>query len=550
MTLVAAMGQMFYSLSIAMGILYTYGSYTDKDMDLEQSTTQIEIFDTGIAILAGLMIIPAVFSFSGGNPENLQAGPSLMFITLPKVFASMGIGTAAGILFFVLVLLAALSSAVSLMETCVSTFADEFHWKDGIGPKESRKKMINTNWGGVVEDNSFGTHEFFELCRQIGCETYINGNMGSGTVQEMSEWVEYMTFDGVSPMADLRAENGHEKPWTVDFFGIGNENWGCGGNMNPEFYGNMYRRYQTFVRDYDGNKKIRKIACGANSDDYEWTQEVMKACFRRISPQQHGMMDGLSLHYYTVPETWDHKGSATEFAEKDWYKTMKKTMYMEELIRRHSAIMDQYDPDKKVGMIVDEWGTWYDVEPGTNPGFLYQQNTMRDALVAGINLNLFNKHSDRVKMANIAQMVNVLQSMILTEGEKMVNPPTYHVFDLYQVHQENDLLASSLETEQVGLEDEYMVPNLTESVSVDADGVLHITMTNVDLEKAYPVEAVLLGKEAGEIKAEIVTGHMQDKNTFEEPETVGVQGFDGVQATKEGISFTIPACSVLHIAVK
>ena len=320
--------------------------------------------------------------------------------------------------------------------------------------------------------------------------------------------------------------------------------------MNPEFYGNMYRRYQTFVRDYDGNKKIRKIACGANADDYEWTQEVMKACFRRTSPQQHGMMDGLSLHYYTVPETWDHKGSATEFAEKDWYKTMKKTMYMEELIRRHSAIMDQYDPDKQIGMIVDEWGTWYDVEPGTNPGFLYQQNTMRDALVAGINLNLFNKHSDRVKMANIAQMVNVLQSMILTEGEKMVKTPTYHVFDLYQVHQENDLLASSLETEQVGLEDEYMVPNLTESVSVDANGVLHITMTNVDLEKTYPIEAVLLGKKAGEIKAEIVTGHMQDKNTFEKPETVGVQAFDGVQATKEGISFTIPACSVLHIAVK
>ena len=429
-------------------------------------------------------------------------------------------------------------------------FADEYHWKDGIGPKETRKKMINTHWGGVVEDNSFGTHEFMELCRQLGCKTYVNGNLGSGTVQEMSEWVEYMTFNGISPMADLRKENGHEEPWNVDFFGVGNENWGCGGNMNPEFYGNMYRRYQTFVRDYDGNKKIRKIACGANSDDYEWTQEVMKACFRRISPQQHGMMDGLSLHYYTVPETWDHKGSATEFAEKDWYKTMKKTMYMEELIRRHSAIMDQYDPDKKVGMIVDEWGTWYDVEPGTNPGFLYQQNTMRDALVAGINLNLFNKHSDRVKMANIAQMVNVLQSMILTEGEKMVKTPTYHVFDLYQVHQENDLLASSLETEQVGLEDEYMVPNLTESVSVDANGVLHITMTNVDLEKAYPVEAVLLGKEAGEIKAEIVTGHMQDKNTFEAPETVGVQGFDGVQATKEGISFTIPACSVLHIAVK
>ena len=261
-----------------------------------------------------------------------------------------------------------------------------------------------------------------------------------------------------------------------------------------------------------------------------------------------------NMVYQTQVEAYRVQISEREEAVKE-FRLLKHDMknhliYMEELIRRHSAIMDQYDPDKKVGMIVDEWGTWYDVEPGTNPGFLYQQNTMRDALVAGINLNLFNKHSDRVKMANIAQMVNVLQSMILTEGEKLVKTPTYHVFDLYQVHQENDLLASSLETEQVGLEDEYMVPNLTESVSIDADGVLHITMTNVDLEKAYPVEAVILGKKADEIKAEIVTGHMQDKNTFEAPETVGVQTFDGVQATKEGISFTIPACSVLHIAVK
>ena len=275
----------------------------------------------------------------------------------------------------------------------------------------------------------------------------------------------------------------------------------------------------------------------------------MKTCFSHAE-WAHGFMDYLSLHYYVHPEGWEIKGSSTDFDGDVWYKTLNKALHMDELITRHGTIMDKYDPEKKVGMCVDEWGAWYTCEPGTNPGFLYQQNTMRDALVAGINLNLFNKHSDRVKMANIAQMVNVLQSMILTEGEKMVKTPTYHVFDLYQVHQENDLLASSLETEQVGLEDEYMVPNLTESVSVDANGVLHITMTNVDLEKAYPVEAVLLGKKADEIKAEIVTGHMQDKNTFEAPETVGVQGFDGVQATKEGISFTIPACSVLHIAVK
>lgn len=313
-------------------------------------------------------------------------------------------------------------------------FADEYHWKDGIGPKEGRKKIVNTHWGGVVEDNSFGTHEFFELCRQLGCETYINGNMGSGTVQEMSEWVEYMTFEGVSPMADLRTKNGHKEAWTVDYFGVGNENWGCGGNMNPDFYGNMYRRYQTYVRNYAGNKPIKKIACGANVDDYEWTEEVMKTTFRRNEPGQHGFMDGLSLHYYTHPGGWLNKGSATEFDEKKWYQTMKKTWYMDELITRHGAIMDKYDPKKEVGMIVDEWGTWFEVEPGTNPGFLYQQNTMRDALVAGINLNIFNKHSDRVKMANIAQMINVLQAVILTEGSKMIKTPTYHVFDMYKYH--------------------------------------------------------------------------------------------------------------------
>lgn len=428
-------------------------------------------------------------------------------------------------------------------------FADEYHWKDGIGPKEKRKKIVNTHWGGVVEDNSFGTHEYFELCRQLGCETYVNGNMGSGTVQEMSEWVEYMTFEGVSPMADLRAENGHEKAWKVDFFGVGNENWGCGGNMNPEFYGNMYRRYQAYVRNYAGNQKIQKIACGANVDDYEWTQEVLKTCCRRNGDGQHGFMDGLSLHYYTHPGGWENKGSATEFDEKMWYQTMKKTLYMEELITRHGAIMDQFDPKKEIGMIVDEWGTWFDVEPGTNPGFLYQQNTMRDALVAGINLNIFNKHSDRVKMANIAQMVNVLQSVILTEGAKMIKTPTYHVFDMYKYHQDAELCDSTLETKEVGVEENNMVPNLTESVSVDANGVMHITMTNLDLENAYPIEAAILGMRPEQITAEIVTGEMHEKNTFEDPDCVKVQSFDGVSKVHGGIAFTIPACSVLHIAV-
>lgn len=428
-------------------------------------------------------------------------------------------------------------------------FADEYHWKDGIGPKETRKKMINTHWGGVVEDNSFGTHEFFELCEQLGCETYINGNLGSGTVQEMSEWVEYMTFEGVSPMAELRAKNGHEKPWKVDFFGVGNESWGCGGNMNPDFYANEYRRYQTFIRDYKTGEHIEKICCGANVDDYEWTKEVLDTCFRHSLPFQHGFMDGLSLHYYVHPEGWDVKGSATDFDETVWYKTLNKALYMEELIQRHGAIMDTYDPEKKIGMIVDEWGTWYTCEPGTNPGFLYQQNTMRDALVAGITLNIFNKHSDRVKMANLAQMVNVLQSVLLTEGEKMVKTPTYHIFNMYKHHQDAELLDSHMETKTIGT-GEWNVPNLTESVSVAEDGTLHITLTNLSLEEDYEIDTTILDKAVSQVRGEIVTGEMHAKNTFEEPETVTVEIFDKAELTEGGLKFTIPKCSVVHLEVR
>ncbi|MCC8137048.1 MAG: alpha-N-arabinofuranosidase [Clostridiales bacterium] len=442
-------------------------------------------------------------------------------------------------------------------------FADEYHWKDGIGPKENRKKMINTHWGGVVEDNSFGTHEYFELCRQLGCETYVNGNLGSGTVREMSEWVEYMTFDGVSPMADERTRNGHEVPWRVNYFGVGNENWGCGGNMTPEFYANEYRRYQTYVRDYHQDCKIRKICCGPNVDDYEWTRKVLATCFSRSQEEQHGFMDGLSLHYYTIPgDDWNsHKGSATEFDGKEYYKTLHRAYYMEELVRRHSEIMDEFDPQKKVGLMVDEWGTWYDVEPGTNPGFLYQQNTMRDAMVAALTLNIFNKHSDRVKMANIAQMVNVLQAVILTDGAQMIKTPTWYVFRMYRDHQDAQLVESSIDAAPIGAETENCVPNLSESVSVDADGVLHITVANLSIEESYEIDTEIQGRTyedraegAGKgddaITGEILTGAMAARNTFESPETVKMTAFDDIKRTENGLRFTIPACSVIHLAVR
>jgi alpha-L-arabinofuranosidase len=423
-------------------------------------------------------------------------------------------------------------------------FADEYHWKDGVGPRENRKRMVNTHWGGVVENNHFGTHEFMLLCELLECEPYICGNVGSGTVQEMSEWVEYMTFEGESPMANWRRENGHEEPWKLKYFGVGNENWGCGGNMRPEYYADLYRRYQTYVRNYGGNK-IYKIAGGANVDDYNWTEVLMK--------NAHWLMDGLSLHYYTIPgDFWLGKGSAIDFPEDEWFITMKKALHMDELITKHSTIMDKYDPDKLIGMIIDEWGTWFDVEPGTNPGFLYQQNTIRDALVAGLHFNIFHNHADRVQMTNIAQTVNVLQAMILTEGEKMILTPTYHVFDMYKVHQDAELLAvdstfGSYENNGVTL------PQVTVSASKNAEGIVHISLCNIDHQNDAVLDLDLRGVIGVETKVSgtiITADSMNAHNTFEQPEVVKPAAFTGVSVGENKLSIKLPAMSVVTLAVE
>ncbi len=429
-------------------------------------------------------------------------------------------------------------------------FADEYHWKDGIGPKEGRKKMINTHWGGVVEDNSFGTHEFFELCRQLGCKTYVNGNVGSGTVQEMSEWVEYITFQGVSPMADLRKKNGHEEAWTIDYFGVGNENWGCGGNMRPSYYADLYRRYQTYVRNYDPKRPIRKICGGANVDDYQWTKTVLDVTHDHTPPQFHGFMDGLSLHYYVHPEGWEIKGSATEFDDAVYYKTLGKALYMDELVRRHGNIMDEYDPQKKIGMIVDEWGAWYTCEPGTNPGFLYQQNTVRDALVAGITLNIFNKHSDRVKMACLAQMVNVLQAVLLTEGEKMIKTPTYHVMHQFRYHQDGELLESAVTGAGEITSEEWTLPELTESVSEDRDGVITVTVNNLSAHDAKELQITLAEGVYEVSEATVVTGALQDHNTFDAPDTVKEEAFTDHRQENGVIALTLKPASVTMLRLE
>ncbi len=419
-------------------------------------------------------------------------------------------------------------------------FADEYHWMDGIGPYEERPRMINTHWGGVIENNHFGTHEFMRLCELIGAEPYICGNVGSGTVQEMQQWVEYITFDGESPMADLRRKNGREEPWKLTYFGVGNENWGCGGGMRAEYYADEYRRYATYIRNF-GDNKIYKIACGPNTDDYHWTEVLMREAGRR--------MHGLSLHYYTVPNDWVNKGSATNFTEKEWFNTLKKTLRMDELITKHSTIMDKYDPDKRVGLIVDEWGTWYDVEPGTNPRFLYQQNTLRDALVAGINLNIFNNHCDRVQMANIAQTINVLQSVILTEGDKMILTPTYHVFNMYKVHQDAWLLPITLECGEYVLDGES-IPQVNASASINEEGVINISLCNLDPNETAEIKCNIRGNAGKEVTGTILTAPvMNAHNTFDNPENIKPEVFDGAKLENDNLLISLPPKSVVVVTI-
>ncbi|NCB06736.1 MAG: alpha-N-arabinofuranosidase [Bacteroidia bacterium] len=420
-------------------------------------------------------------------------------------------------------------------------FADEYHWMDGIGPRNQRPTMINTHWGGVTENNHFGTHEFLELCNQLNCEPVICGNLGSGSVQEMSQWVEYLNSSNISPMTDLRKTNGREEPWAVKYWGVGNESWGCGGTMTAEYYANEMKRYSTFLKNYD-DKRLYKVACGPSDTDYRWMETMM----RDGNPGRS--FQGISLHYYTICHDWSKKGSATVFDENEYFSTMKKTLFMDELLRKHINIMDKYDPQNRVGLIVDEWGNWHDVEPGTNPGFLFQQNTLRDALVASVNLDLFNKYCRRVKMANIAQTVNVLQAMILTKDDQMVRTPSFYVFKMYKVHHDATLLPSDIVSENYSLNNES-VPAVSATASKSADGKIHVTISNLNPSKALDVTCELRGtSKVAFVGGSIVTGEkINSYNDFGKKEEVTLAKFDKVKVNGNVVTVNIPSKSVVLV---
>ena len=418
-------------------------------------------------------------------------------------------------------------------------FADEYHWRDGIGPRADRPMRINTTWGGVEEPNEFGTHEFLDFAELIGADAYVAGNVGTGSPRDTAQWVEYITSDTNSTLAEERRANGREKPWRLPYFGVGNENWGCGGDMRPEYYTDLYRRFAMFI-DAPGDNSPVKIAGGANSDDYNWTEVMLSRAAR--------YMDAYSIHYYTLPGHWENKGPSTGFGEDQWAVTLMKALRMDELVTKHSEIMDKYDPEKRIGLYVDEWGTWYDAAPGRNPSFLWQQNSLRDALVAALTLDIFHRNAERVQMSAIAQTVNVLQAMILTEEDRMILTPTYHVFRMHIPFQDATSLPAEIETPEYRHGDNAM-PAVDVSAARADDGRIHVAFVNVDPRRAATVSTTITGVRARGASGELLTAtEMDAHNTFESPDTVTPEPFEAKRA-RNGLVVEIPPKSVIVVAV-
>ncbi|MBW8880158.1 MAG: alpha-N-arabinofuranosidase [Asticcacaulis sp.] len=393
-------------------------------------------------------------------------------------------------------------------------FADEYHWRRGIGPE--RKAMMNANWGGVIEPNTFGTDEFFDFVQQIGTEAYVSVNVGSGTPGEAAEWLEYMTASAEDGVGAERARNGHPEPYKVAYIGLGNESWDCGGGMSPDFYVSQMKMHSRFDRNYNSAQPMQRIAVGPNGDHTEYTEAVMKAY------QGHSWawsIEGLSLHSYTTGGGFPVSQPSVGFSEKQYALMLKETLGMEDLVTKHSAIMDKYDPDKKVALVVDEWGAWYAPAPGSNPGFLVQQNSQRDAVLAALNINIFARHADRVRMANIAQMINVLQAMILTDGPKMLKTPTYHVFHMYVPFQDATLIPVTFDagTYQMG---DITLPRLDVTAAKGKDGKIYIALVNIDPNQPLEVDASALGFTAKGVTGQTLAAKFDSVNTFEAPDTV------------------------------
>lgn len=416
-------------------------------------------------------------------------------------------------------------------------YADIYHWRDGVGSRDTRPVTLNRWWGNKEENNAFGTHEFFEFAELIGAKTYLSVNVGTGTPREAADWVEYVTSDTGSRLAEERRANGREKPWRIDYLGIGNEPWGCGGRMRASYYADLFRQYVGFVAPSGGDTVV--VAGGPDAENYDWTRTLMQAAGKDF--------DALSLHYYTLPTgDWAAKGAAVGFGEDQWRSAFVQTYRMEAMLDAHDAIMDETDPDGETMLAVDEWGAWYDPTPGSPGGWLQQQNSLRDALLAAVNLNIFHRHADRVRLANIAQMVNVLQAMILTDGDRMILTPTYHAFALYRSFQGARTLPLVLDSPAYG-----EVKAVDGAAAVDPQGRVHLALVNLDPHREATMILNLEGAATEITGGDVLTaGAMDAHNSFDAPAAVTPRPFAGARLNGGRLSLTLPEKSLVVLTLR
>jgi alpha-N-arabinofuranosidase len=421
-------------------------------------------------------------------------------------------------------------------------FADEYHWRDGIGPRNKRPVKVNTHWGGVPENNAVGTHEFFDLVEQLGAEAYVNANMGTGTPQEAAEWLEYMTGEGNATIVEQRRKNGRDKPFRVHYYALGNETWGCGGNMRPEYYADLYRHWATFLKTPAHNRP-QFIASGGNDVDTTWTEVLSKNV-------KHNF-DGIAHHAYTFPSgKWEGKGAAAGFPEAEWISMLSQVKKIDDTLAKSRVILDKNDPAKKLAIYFDEWGSWYDPEPGSNPGFLVQRNTLRDALLAALHFHVFHSHAERVKMSNVAQMVNVLQAMILTSKDKLVLTPTYHAFKLYTPFQDATSLPVKIENNPVYKHDKFEMPGLSVTAGRAKDGKLYVGLVNANATQAAELDLQVGAGVPKTVKGQVLTaGAMDAQNELGKAAQVVPQPFEA-KATDGKLTIKLPAKSIVVVAVE
>jgi alpha-N-arabinofuranosidase len=412
-------------------------------------------------------------------------------------------------------------------------FADDYHWRDGIGPAEKRPKRVNIHWGGYVEDNSFGTHEFMGLCKLIGAEPYLAGNVGSGSPHELGDWIEYCNYPSGSTLSDERAANGSPQAFGVRLWGVGNESWGCGGLMTPEEYSNEFRRFSVYIREFGGVKPFR-VACGPNRNDVRWSRGVMDG-FRRAVPE------GFSMHYYE-----NGKDQATNFTPQNMDEQLSEFSKLEQAIIQQRALLDSYPGGSNVGLIVDEWGVWDRIpeEDEAKYGRLWQQSTMRSALGAALGLNIFNRQADKLYMCNIAQVMNVLQSVLLTDGPKgrhCIRTSTYYAFDLFKPHRSKT--AVKVETSGSSPRD------LSVSAS-KGPGQLVVTFVNPRPDRDIQAACSLQGTRAAGGSARILQDpDWNAANTFDNPNRLVPKTHP---ATVEGTSLKVdlPRLSVVTVELQ